>query len=125
MEVKLRFKGLRILSKSQSSELELTQSNSRIFTLWKTEQLTGELSFSSQALEQCGQPGIPSAEGLTPAERELRVRNQLWFVTRRVPGRTTARTTLLLTPLSVSHWLKPTSLPHCLQLLPLTGLLVF
>lgn len=51
------------MSKSQSSELELTQSNSRIKTLWKTEQLTVELSFSSQALEQCGQPGIPSPEG--------------------------------------------------------------
>ena len=65
------------MSKSQSSELELTQSNSRMETLWKTKQLAGELSFSSQALEQCGQPGIPSSEGLSPVECELRVRNQL------------------------------------------------
>lgn len=55
--------GLRILSKSQSSELEITRSNSRIKTLWKTEQLTGELPFSPKPWNSVVSQAFPLLEG--------------------------------------------------------------
>ena len=89
------------MSKSQSSELELTQSNSIIKTLWKTEQLTGELSFSSQTLEQCGQPGIPSLEGCL----QLSVCSGASPTVSQSEGRPEQRWCSKQPP--ASHWLKP------------------